>query len=1553
MSELKDWTSRLLDLGKRNKLINYRDSAASSVEILLPDISSVFQKMISDTPHYDVLNADSLFPRDNVRSGLEKSSFITAGTSKMKAKEILLYKEGFVTLRTLNLLAKRTKDYLADSGINILYLAFGFLVWKDRTDDIVFRSPLVLMPVTLKADKAKGGVFMLDLYSDDIITNPTLSYKLKHDFGVTLPSIPDGETDIVSYIDSVRKVAEQNNWTVDDCLRLDIFSFQKLNMYNDINDNQVAVLNNPLVRTLLTSDDQAADSGCGRTDNMTVDENVTLHNVVDADSSQNLAIRLAKAGKSFVLQGPPGTGKSQTITNIIAESLYDGKKILFVSEKMAALQVVHNNLHKVGLADYCLELHSHKTNRKAVVDELYRVMGLGQKDVSRRDLEELEELKVKTRLLNEYIRQLHNPNGNLGLSPFEVFNYVEETKTEGLDYDILNIGSKNRDYLRKVKDALQRYAHGTTTGGYDYRKNPWYGYIGQLNFDEEDMLKKNISDIIPKLKELTEIQNFLGETGLPSKSFADIVYIQKYTTILLDIEHFSSALFDKTKLKTLAVTIQQIKGDFVKIADNKVWLDKVFLPEVYDLDGITMRKEFSGKSGLGALFSSDYQKAYNGLKKCAKPKAFVKEKILTYANFLANIQTILKNIEKKDQLLAELFPITYAKENTDWAVLEGKIADYIKLCDSGINLDFFRKCDTDSFEALKFAIRQSQEDLNVKLNEISPILEDIFPLFNSQVISQKTPLSTLVVYFESLKKKGNMLTEYKNFLDVEKDLEGLGALDYLIDCLDNNLPTSCFASRYEYLFYDKWMKKITSENSLLRDFNRARQDCLVSEFCEKDRMSFDITRAIIDAELDDNRPDLTLNTVKGEVGLLTLEHEKRKKFLPVRELLSKIPNLVFELKPCFLMSPLSVSTYLTNTPMQFDMVIFDEASQVFPEDGLGAIYRGKQVIVVGDSQQMPPTDFFATSWEDEEKPKTTEEEKEGEKEKEENAFEINVEDCESILEISNLRFPSCRLNWHYRSRNEQLISFSNHNFYNDNLVTFPSANENTEGFGVRFLYCENGVYDQKTRTNTEEAKMVAQTVFRCFEKYPDKSVGVVAFSQTQQDAIDSAIQKIRETDNKYNDFFGEDRKEPFFIKNLETVQGDERDIIIFSMGYGRNKDGRFLLNFGPLNKAGGERRLNVAVTRAKCHIILCASVKAKDIDLSRTTSTGSKMLHDYLEYAEKGGYKYSEEEGIRKKSQCAIVKDVAKFLEENGYEVVTSLGNGKHPIDIAVKHPVTKDFILAIESDGDIYNSDRSPRDRDRLRSMVLSNLGWKYYRLWSTEWIIHQEIEKKNLLEVLQNICGDSPINNGYDNLEDGEEEIITDKNIDLRENSSDIVTKKLENNDIKIPTFVRYNSVDEDATVDRTPMALINSIIRNETPISEEWLLRRLMVTFERKNVADEYKTNLKEILNKVENTQTKEGFIYIKGQKDPVLRVPWAGDPIREIRHISLGELANGMQEIVNQNGEISKKELFVAVMKALRLTHIETVGKNRLESALNLLINKKIGIVISGDVIKRSL
>ena len=488
-------------------------------------------------------------------------------------------------------------------------------------------------------------------------------------------------------------------------------------------------------------------------------------------------------------------------------------------------------------------------------------------------------------------------------------------------------------------------------------------------------------------------------------------------------------------------------------------------------------------------------------------------------------------------------------------------------------------------------------------------------------------------------------------------------------------------------------------------------------------LAAELARASIDpGVLTPQRKDYT-----GRV-LLENEFSKKQRHVPIRVLLDRAGRSIQQMKPCFMMSPLSVAQFLKPGGLRFDILVIDEASQMRPEEALGSIVRTDQTVVVGDPMQLPPTSFFDKA----DHFIGTEEEAE------------EIIDSESILDLALATYrPARELRWHYRSRHESLIAFSNRKFYDDKLIVFPSPLDPDKAkrkpqFGV-FNHFVHGKY--KSSLNLIEAQVVADAAVAFMRETPDRSLGVVTLNQPQQELLLGEIDRLVARDEraaKYREKW-ESTLEYFFVKNLENVQGDERDVIFISTVYGPDADTGVVMNrFGPVNSNVGHRRLNVLFTRAKERVELFTSMRSGDIRIADGASLGIKTLKSYLEYAETGKLEQGVSTGREPDSDFEIF--VRDRLIQHGFEVVPQVGVAGYFIDLAVKHPKRSGYILGIECDGAMYHSSKSARDRDRLREEVLIGLKWKIYRIWSTDWFANPQQEFNRLIAHINQLAAQTP---------------------------------------------------------------------------------------------------------------------------------------------------------------------------------------------------------------------
>jgi len=708
----------------------------------------------------------------------------------------------------------------------------------------------------------------------------------------------------------------------------------------------------------------------------------------------------------------------------------------------------------------------------------------------------------------------------------------------------------------------------------------------------------------------------------------------------------------------------------------------------------------------------------------------------------------------------------------------------------------------------------------------------------------------------------------------------------------------------------------------------------IEEFCSLDRRLV-ATGADRVIQLRNKNRTAHVSVAGSEVALLRNEAAKKRRHRPVRTLLAAMPSLLSDLKPCLMMSPLTVSHFLA-PGHEFDVVIFDEASQVPPQDAINCIYRGRQLIVAGDGRQLPPTPFFQVSelddsWRDD--------------------ADETTEDMESVLDSSEALLPEHSLRWHYRSRHEQLIAFSNQHVYDGSLVTFPSADHLSEHKGIRFRYIPDGIYDRgKTSTNRIEARAVAERVVTHL-KSGRHSVGVITFNLAQANAVSEELDRLRIEHPELERHFAGDRLDAVFVKHLESVQGDERDVVIFSIGYGRDRDGKFTMTFGPLNKDGGYRRLNVAVTRARELVEVVSSVRAADFTLPETASRGATLLREYLRYAETHGSSGEGGAGTTDDEYGSPVEDaIAEAIRDLGYEAVPQVGAGSFRIDVAIRNPSASErFVLGVLTDSLYYSSIPTARDRDRLREEVLTKiLGWRIHRVWALDWVRNRQAEVERLRHAIE-----------QGSVDDESAALVLDEPPEDRERTERVVPELGSSTDAAaLPwteTYVRAELATQvtfyefHESVNRTPQRdLVAALVEVEGPVHVDYVTERLAQAWGLKRAGHRVRSAALQAVKMAVRSglvEQREAFLWRPRQELVVVRTPDPSDPRtqRSIAHIAPEEIDLALVRLIEAGGGSAGKHVFSDVAKVLGF---ERLGAN-IQSALRERLGVIQGISIEHD------
>ncbi|NYI03502.1 DUF3320 domain-containing protein [Allostreptomyces psammosilenae] len=1385
---LDGWRKSLLDLGGQNRLLNFRHARNSTLELTFPDAATVLSGLAAGW-EFARVKAE---PEDD-----EGTPGPSAGRALDRSPGLLTQKTTQASLEAaLHQLRSKSGQVFNDYGLWVLWLGVGMLRWRENGAEESSLAPVLLVPVELRRDR-RGSLRLHPAEEQERIHNPALAVKLERlgvDWG---PVAATDVWDVPAVIAAAREVAAtQQRWAVEERVVLGLFASHKEAMYRDLQQNEQQILDHPLVRAVALGPDSGLPHDLlgfeppelDRIDESQLPEQTPL--VLDADASQRQCIAAALEGRSFVMSGPPGTGKSQTITNMIASLMHAGRSVLFVSEKAAALDVVCNRLRGVGLGDFVLTLHSGGTSKKSVAMELARVLTTEVR-VTGAAAHELErarrlrtELSAYAAAMNE-IRQplqrtLHDVLGRLVLLELDGTPQVSLGQSGAQTVRTLDAGALHD--LMAAAEAVSRAWRPAAEG----ERFPWRGLVGASALavaeQADDALgavraaaaRHPFAAVVDPPRTLHDVHQAISALrgGLPGHGgaaeggglpedvtgslaqLADLFGMPKPDTpqaafALLELADLTSAAhrppahwFTAGTLARVHEAAQELRHALAAEAEARAAVDNVFGEQVLtaaDLPDVARRFAEQHRGLMTRMFSSQFKADRQAVTALTRTGMWDRSLPALLPQALAWQQAAAEVRRLADQhgvLLARYTPRTPA----DLPALDQALTTAARIAELTMTAEraeapATRLADGSPQDELPHLLAESVrkslgswcDETEARAARWSRSVTALLDLFDASRRAQLSPLlmgsldqAHEVVHGLLDDPQGPQ--EWQAYRDGMAVLARHGADDLVPRSVERGVSAGQLPSVVEQAVLKSWAEALLSTDDRLRTNRSADLDARIADFREADRRLVAAARGAVIEACNKRRPR---RSDVGDGRVITREAEKKTRHMPVRELLGRTRDVVQRVKPCFMMSPLTVSQFLP-ADYRFDVVIFDEASQVRPSDAINCIYRGHSLIVAGDAKQLPPTSFFDSSVQDDS-----------------DEYDEDVPDSfESLLDACKAgAMQELPLRWHYRSRHEDLITFSNRSFYENSMVTFPGALERGNDVGVAF-YRVDGVYDRGgRRDNRTEAQFVAERVIHHFDTRPGGSLGVVALSQAQASAIEQAVQQARVLRPDLNDRFTEDRLDGFFVKNLESVQGDERDVMIMSVGYGPDEHGRLGLNFGPINKDGGWRRLNVAVTRARYRMEVVASFRGNALADSPNESV--QHLKRYLQYAENGPAVLALDlmQGDAE-PDSPFEESVLRVLRDWGYQVQPQVGVAGYRIDIGLRHPrFPGSYALGIECDGAMYHSSKAARDRDRLREEVLTGLGWRLHRIWGTDWYRGRDAAEQRLRQAVELAVTEGPV--------------------------------------------------------------------------------------------------------------------------------------------------------------------------------------------------------------------
>lgn len=1347
--ELEAARLRLIETGTRNRLVHVNRSAkrAATLGIVAASPDDLFERLLraGESLRFrpdPVLaqRAAAGEPESGEEGEWEVPELPIAGSAPADG---LLTRLGPSALeRKLLRFYRDAKLVEEEQGVNVLYLALGFLRWtEDERAQTIREAPLLLVPVRLSRD-ARRSTFDLSAREEDLGLNLPLAERLREQ-GIVLPPIPEGDDFAPSfYFDLVAEaIATRPRWSIDrEGIELGFFSFAKLLMFHDLEPESWeggALLAHPILTGLLARGFDGAGAGLLPED-APLDRHFApgdLVHVVDGDASQTHAIEAVRTGRSLVVQGPPGTGKSQTIANMIASAVHDGKTVLFVAEKMVALEVVHQRLARAGLGLVCLELHARTANKRLVAQELGKTLDHAERAP---DLAALDaRLKAVRDALDAITQDLHEPIGETRATAHRALGDL--ARAAGLELPppqiaVAGLGDLDADTYARLAAAVAALAEATARHG-RADEHPWRG-VGALALQPLDVAR-----LVPNAQALAAATTALAaeaaaaaaRIGLPApeslRGVLDLVRALALVVGAPDDVATARALsaLDPPALERTRALLTEAEEEAAAIATESA----AFVPAAFEAETASIRAGIA--AGVGSFFSrlfGPYRSASRALESLlAEPLPAAPKARLAAIDGLIALRARIRAFEEIGEEARALLGPLWRGRRTPFSEL-ASIAAWIA---DARGIGFSPALDPQDLRALAEEAAAAREALadagrvvaGAAQDLVGRLALDLARAFGTTDLAS-IPLADLAARAAAY---GAGEEAYQGHVDLargEAALAELGAADVARRLADGRLLPEDAAEELRHARAEALWRRAIETQPRLASLDGAERHRLVETFTRLERDRRAILAATIRARHAAGLPRGSL----GEMGVIRGEIARKRGHMALRRLVTRAGGALQRIKPVFLMSPLSVAQYLPPGRIAFDLVVIDEASQVRPEDALGVAARGRQIVVVGDSKQLPPTSFFDRLMVDEAR-----EEEDDEAEGDAFAGAAKATELESILTLCAARgLPERMLLTHYRSRHPSLIEVSNAEFYRRLVLPpAPAATREEDGLVLRRVA---GAYDRGgRRTNEIEARAVVAAAAAHAAGRPARSLGIVTFSTAQRDLVSRLLDEARREDGALDKFVAtHEGGESLFVKNLENVQGDERDTILISVGYGPREAGRPLdsMAFGPVSGEGGERRLNVLFTRARFRCEVFASFDPADIDLSRAKGEGPRVFKRFLTFAESGVMDVATPSG--RGFDSGFEEDVARVVQGMGYAVDTQVGSSGFFIDLGVRDPARPGrYLMAIECDGSRYHTSLWARERDRLRQEILEGLGWRFHRIWSTDWYRRRADEITRLAEVLR----------------------------------------------------------------------------------------------------------------------------------------------------------------------------------------------------------------------------
>ena len=1271
----REWIAKLIDLSQRNNLLYYRPLKVGSL-----DLSS---------------------------AGAEALDALLTGKS-VPLHKLVPEADRVQTAAQVIAIKRKARENADEHGLETLFLAAGFASWEAETGKRPPEAAVLMIPIAIdnrnaavpslkRAGEPQVNEVLLHVLSSAFAVNVEADILLKA--ADTDPSREDDPIDMAALFAKLTELcAAIPQFTVQRRMMLGNFSFQKMAMVRDLRDCGEQLAGNDIIAGLAGDRETgAAIRGTGAEPNPREFDGIPPENeflVLDSDSSQQKAICWAQSGQSLVIQGPPGTGKSQVIVNLIVSAAAEGKRILFVAEKRAALQVVLERLTRTGLGHLALDLHGGDTSRKVIAGRMGDALERISRITAAPTAQIFQPFVARRTRLNEHAERMHDPKAPGQMSVFD------------LQGRVLNSASAAIALKTRFRgDVLMRLTPGVVAEAKDVLAEA--AVLGDLflRIDPTPWATATFTDGHAVQAAIDLVEDLVDPTWPAVKVSLTSVFVAVRPALP---EHLNDAGVLLKLLDEVNQFLAGYSGDFF----------------AQDLNAIQLALRPASFGVIGRAWASLFNTKYRQAK-------------ATMTAGAANPLTppgMLKKVEQGLDLAARWKGAAFTSPTPIAIPAAAKVLVEVEACrQKFIALGQF--LNRDDLCRLPFA----------RVDEL------IVALKGSETLARKMP---------ALRR-------------IEAKLNDFGLATLMNELRQSRPPGETWPAGFEQAWRRSCLENAWAEDPGLAAFNGRVHHQHVAEFRSLDVDRLELAARQVAAR-HANQAKKILAELNTQAALIRHEAAKKSRHVPFRKLMDQAPDVLAALFPCVMCSPLSVSQLLPGDRKLFDLVIFDEASQVLPQDAATSLMRGAQAVVAGDDHQLPPTQFFADGGAED-----------GDDDGNEGANgNGSVTGFRSLLNMMTAFLPAPMLTWHYRSRDERLIAFSNRHIYDNRLITFPGPGG--EDAPIEHVLVQDvksiGPTDSDSAEVLRIVEMVVGHARREIEKPPEQrhSLGVITLGIAHAHRVEAAVDKAVQSQKDVAPFFDPNLPERFFVKSLERVQGDERDVIVLTLGVAPDAAGRVsLTRFGPLNnREQGYRRLNVAITRARYKMILVSSFTPDAINVSASLSRGMELLRLYLQYAQTGG-RLTDERGRTEAESNIFEADIAAALAGRGIVTVPQWGASGYRIDLVAQHPTRPGrLVLAIECDGATYHSAATARDRDRLRQQHLEALGWKFHRIWSTDWFARRNEEIERVVAAYQTAVIDA------DRQDEATRKPLTAVAINESEASSDPKCEPLEVQTIPAPT-------------------------------------------------------------------------------------------------------------------------------------------------------------------------